>query len=119
MNSLNIIKWNANKIYLRDLRDFGVAIAPTVFVEKGDKCNIVQVMAEKGWEKGFIKPMVGQTARETLKFDTSREMLKKAQDHIDSMTKTEGIMIQPFLNYVESIGEFSAVFFGNKLSHII
>lgn len=50
MNSLNIIKWNANKIYLRDLRDSGVAIAPTVFVEKGDKCNIVQVMAEKNWE---------------------------------------------------------------------
>lgn len=78
MNSLNIIKWNANKIYLRDLRDSGVAIAPTVFVEKGDACNIVEIMAEKGWEKGFIKPMVGQTARETLKFDTSREMLKKA-----------------------------------------
>lgn len=35
MNSLNIIKWNANKIYLRELRDFGVKIAPTIFVEKG------------------------------------------------------------------------------------
>lgn len=78
MNSLNVIKWNANKIYLRDLRDSGVAIAPTVFVDQGEKCNIVQVMAEKNWERGFIKPMVGQTARETLKFDTSRESLKKA-----------------------------------------
>ena len=28
-------------------------------------------------------------------------------------------MIQPFLKYVETIGEFSAVFFGNKLSHVI
>ena len=54
-----------------------------------------------------------------MKFDTTRESLKKAQEHIDNMTKTEGVMIQPFLNYVESIGEFSAIFFGNKLSHII
>jgi len=35
-------------------------------------------MAEKNWEQGFIKPMVGQTARETLKFDTTPESLKKA-----------------------------------------
>ena len=35
-------------------------------------------MKEKEWNKGFIKPIFGQGARETMRFDSSPEEIKKA-----------------------------------------
>ena len=35
-------------------------------------------MITKGWDKGFIKPIFGSGARETLKFNKDRASLEKA-----------------------------------------
>ena len=43
-NPLSIIKWNIDKHYLKDLESLGVPIAPSVFVEKGEKANIESIM---------------------------------------------------------------------------
>ena len=78
MNSFEVIKWSSNKTYLKELRDAGVAIAPTIFIEQGEKVNITQLMKEKNWENGMIKPLIGQTARETCKFNLEPDSLKEA-----------------------------------------
>ena len=40
INSTEIINWNIDKHYLSDLSKKGINIAPTLFVEKGDKITI-------------------------------------------------------------------------------
>ena len=78
MNSLEVIEWNMDKNYLNYFQSKGVPIAPSIFLKKGDKINIKTMMKEKEWNKGFIKPIFGQGARETMRFDSSPEEIKKA-----------------------------------------
>lgn len=45
LNSENIITWNLDKHYLRDLADNGARIAPIHWMEKGEKNDIKYIMA--------------------------------------------------------------------------
>ena len=67
----------------------------------------------------MIKPCFGQSARETCRFDLSKEGIDKAQCHVDRLLEKESLFMQPYLEMVETIGEFSAIFFNNKLAHTI
>ena len=64
-----------------------------------------------------MKPVVGATARETLRFDSSPDGLAAAQSHIDRLIPHEALMLQPYLNSVEEAGELSALYFGDAYSH--
>lgn len=116
-NPPEIIRWNTEKTYLRDLQQRGVPIAPTVFLEAGSRVDLSQHMREQGWSRGFLKPTVGATARETLRFD--REDLEEAQAHLDRMLAEEGMMLQPYLAAVEDVGELSALYLGGRFSHAV
>ena len=48
-----------DKNYLKFFEEKGVPIAPSIFLKKGDRINIVDMMKIKGWDKGFIKPVFG------------------------------------------------------------
>ena len=43
INSTEIINWNIDKHYLQDLEKNGINIAPTLFVEKGDKITLQEL----------------------------------------------------------------------------
>ena len=118
-NPPEIIRWNTEKTYLRDLAQQGVRIAPTVFLEKGATVDVADLMAAKGWGQGFIKPVVGATARETLRFPTDASGLEKAQLHLQRLLESEAMMLQPYLKAVEEVGELSALFMGGQFSHAV
>ena len=59
LNPVEVVQWSTDKHYLKDLRDAGVPIAPSEFVEAGEKIDIRQLIKDKGWLKGFIKPIFG------------------------------------------------------------
>ena len=115
INPADIVRWNTDKRYLRDLEAAGVPIAPTVWLEPGDRPDIATILAERGWSRGFIKPIFGQTARETLRFTTDEAEV--AQNHVDRLLTEEGLMLQPYLPSVETQGEYSAICFGGQVSH--
>jgi len=118
-NPPEIIRWNTRKTYLRDLEKEGVAIAPTIFLERGSRADVADLMTQRGWGRGFIKPVVGATARETLRFDSNVEGLAEAQAHLDRLLPAEAMMLQPYLKAVEEVGELSAIFLGGALSHAV
>jgi len=118
-NPPEIIRWNTEKTYLRDLAAQGVRIAPTVFLEKGSEVDVAHLMASKGWKQGFIKPVVGATARETLRFSADGLGLEKAQAHLQRLLESEAMMLQPYLKAVEKVGELSALFLGGRFSHAV
>ena len=43
INSADIIRWNIDKHYLQDLHNNNINIAPTLFIEKGDKITLKQL----------------------------------------------------------------------------
>ena len=116
-NPPEIIRWNTKKTYLKDLAERGVPIAPTVFLEPGETVDVAGLMRDNDWKRGFIKPVVGATARETLRFSLAEA--DSAQQHLERLLKTEGMMVQPYLSSVEEVGELSALFLGGRFSHAV
>jgi hypothetical protein len=88
-------------------------------MEKGTTHSVKKIMFQKGWKKGFIKPIIGQSSRACLPFDADEEGIKQAQKHIDSLIKKEGLMMQPYLPNVKTIGEFSTICFNYEVSHTV
>jgi hypothetical protein len=116
-NPPEVITWNTKKTYLRDLEEAGARLTPTQWLEVGTTPDIAERMKDVGWQRGFLKPVVGATARETLRFNADPEGLSAAQAHLDRLLPTESMMLQPYLSTVEEAGELSALYFGGEYSH--
>ena len=116
-NPESALLWNSHKSYLRELQDNGIQIAPSVWLEQGQTHDVKQIMQSKGWQQGFIKPLIGANARECCRFDFSKEGIEAAQAHLDRLVPSEDLVLQPYLSTVESFGETSGIFFNNQFSH--
>jgi len=119
MNAPGVVRWNSAKTYLRDLEGEGVPIAPTVWLEKGRPYDLQSILAEQAWTKAFLKPVVGLCAWETLRFEVNEQGLAEAQAHLDRNLAFQSMMLQPYLERVETTGEFSTIFFGGEFSHAV
>lgn len=113
-NPVEIIRWNTHKSYLRELEARGVPIIPTEWLERGTAPDIARICRQHGWRRGFLKPCVGATSRETLRFDAGDPA---AQQHADRLLAQEDLMLQPYLSRVETDGELSAIFIDGELTH--
>lgn len=114
-NPAHVIRWNTHKGYLRELEAAGVPLAPTVWLPRGTTIDVAATLAERGWTRGFVKPMVGATARETLRFTADTAPL--AQAFLERTLAVEDMILQPYLPAVEQAGERSVIFFGGRPSH--
>ena len=119
-NPASVIEWNTHKGYLRELEIQGIPIAPTVWCAPGESLDVAETLRERGWSRGFIKPVVGACAVGTLRFDADPQGLQAAQRHADAMLQAgEGLMLQPYLSKVEVSGELSAICFEGEISHAV
>lgn len=118
-NPLQTVRWNTCKSYLRDLEAAGLPIIPTEWCEPGDCPDLMALMLERGWARGFIKPRVGATASGTMRFGTDADSIQAAQDHLDDLLAHQGVLVQPYLEQVETIGEWSAIFIDGHWSHAV
>jgi glutathione synthase/RimK-type ligase-like ATP-grasp enzyme len=115
-NPAAIIEWNTHKAYLRDLEARGVPIVPTEWLACGTTPDIASLCEGRGWPRAFLKPCVGATSRETLRFDVGDPA---AQRHADRLLAHEDVMLQPYLSTVETEGEVSAIFIDGELTHAV
>jgi hypothetical protein len=116
-NPAAVVRWNTHKSYLRDLEERGVAIVPTEWLPRGAPAAVGVLAGRRGCSRAFLKPVIGATARETLRFAADRDGLRAAQEHADRLLPTEGLMLQPYLERVETDGEVSAIFVDGELTH--
>lgn len=117
LNAAELVLWNLNKRYLQDLEKKGIPIAPSVWVDQ--PLSLQKVMEERGWDKGFLKPVVGASASDTLRFSRIDGEIEKAQAFLDSLIVKKEMILQPYLERVETEGEFSAIYFGGVFSHCV
>jgi len=116
-NPFEIVRWNTHKTYLRDLAQRGIPVTPTEWLEAGSDVDLRGVLDERGWGKAFLKPAVGATARETLRFEATSAGIAEAEAHLHRLLPNEMMLLQPYLDSVETQGELSAVFFDGRFSH--
>lgn len=111
-----LVRWNADKRYLRELAERGVPIPPTLWFERGsDPGAAAAAVAASGWDDVVIKPTISGGA-----WRTRRIAAREAVRHLDDMAlvlRDAGLMAQPFLPEIVEQGEVSLLFFGGAFSH--
>jgi len=115
LNSPETIRWNANKTYLRDLERRGIPIVPTFWPEK--RVNLTEVLRTRGWEHAVVKPRVSATAHRTMLI--SAEDAEQGQALLDDLLAGPGVMVQRFMDTIQTEGEWSLIFFAGKFSHAV
>ncbi len=116
-NPLEILRWNMNKTYLRELAAKGVAIPPTVWIEAGSSADLRALLSANGFEQAVIKPTISATAHQT--WLTSLATAHHDQSHLDMILRASGAMVQQFVEAVTGSGEWSLLFFGGEYSHAV
>ncbi|MEQ9207521.1 MAG: hypothetical protein RLN78_09160 [Phycisphaerales bacterium] len=119
LNSASTMKWNLHKGYLRDLESGGVPIVPTEFVHAGDAVDVARLSSDRGWDRIVIKPTVGAGSFGTRSFKLSEGESESAQSFFDSMAAQRDMMIQEFMDSVETISETALIVIDGQLTHAI
>jgi len=111
-NPISIIEQNYNKYYLKDLEEKGCAIIPTLFFEDVQQLSLSAVLADKGWTKAVIKPVISMSAFHTYSFDKTNH--QSIQENLVNYYGNTSVMIQQFTPEITTEGEWSIVFFDKK-----
>jgi glutathione synthase/RimK-type ligase-like ATP-grasp enzyme len=114
-NPAAVLRWNADKTYLRDLGADGVAVVPTHWVDPGDPTPLATVMEERGWGDVVVKPSVSASAYQTRRLDHAAAATE--EPWFRSLAAGGRVLVQPFLPEIESAGEWSLIFIAGRFSH--
>lgn len=118
-NPLDVIRRNTHKSYLRDLEAAGAPIAPTVWLPRGERADLAAILSERRWERAFIKPAVGLAAWRTMRVAATDGELDAAQAHLDELLECDDVLLQPYLERVETDGELSVIFVDGAVTHAV
>jgi len=111
-NPAKVIRWNADKLYLKELEERGAPSIPTLWPDNPGRSEVVAAMGHFGCDKVVVKRRVGAGAVGQHCF--SRDNLPDADWQLG-----QAGMIQPFLPSIQSEGELSFIFIGGELSHAL
>jgi len=117
INAREIIEWNFDKRYLRELAAAGVSVIPTVVVKRGDEPDVAALARAEGWDEIVIKPSISGSAYLTHRFRI--EDAARHQGDVATILRDRDLLIQPFLPEIMSDGELSLLFFDGVFSHAI
>lgn len=113
INSLEVIRWNLKKTYLRDLAGRGAQLVPTYWVEQATPEAAEAAFAAFNTDRIVIKPVVGAGAWRQV-------LLRRGEAWPIAADLPPGAaMIQPFLPTIQSEGEYSFLFFNGQFSHAV
>lgn len=117
LNPPAMIRWNADKYYLRELETKGIRIVPTLWCEPGPHVTIGDELRKAGWDKAVIKPRISATAHRTEVVRTGQA--ETAQRLFEELRNGPGVMVQKFMDSIVTLGEWSLMFFAGKFSHAV
>ncbi|MFC5596979.1 ATP-grasp domain-containing protein [Deinococcus cellulosilyticus] len=114
LNSVHLVQWNSNKVYLKELQQKGIPIIPTQFVEATERLKLPELVTASGGPL-VIKPSVSAAAHHTYRVQGTlqAETLQALLDLPEDVT----LLVQPFMPEIQNPGEYSLVFFNGHFSH--
>lgn len=116
-NPLSLVRWNMDKHYLLDLDKGGVDIVPTEFLEPGQNKSLGEIMERRGWHKVVIKPAVSASAHQTWVIE--KDEVASRATALSSILAEKAFMMQPFIEEIPKVGEWSLMYFGGAFSHAV
>lgn len=116
-NSGDIVGWNYDKRYLRDLEAAGVPLVPTEFIARGERVDLAALASARGWNEIVVKPTISGGAYRTHRFRVEDSAAYARE--IDDTLADRGVLVQPFLPEILDDGELSLHFFDGVFSHAV
>jgi glutathione synthase/RimK-type ligase-like ATP-grasp enzyme len=109
-NAPDVLRWNADKIYLAALEAKGAPVVPTIFVEEVTEAAMHAAATRFGTDRLVAKPRVSASAFRTIRWSPGTPL---------DGAPTDAAMIQPFMANVLESGEPSLLFFDGRFSHAV
>jgi glutathione synthase/RimK-type ligase-like ATP-grasp enzyme len=114
-NSPKLVRWNADKRYLLDLAQRGVATIPTMIVPRGRSRDVEPLAVAEGWTRFVLKPTVSASGYETYSLRTPLDADARAL--VAQVTALGDALLQPLVDEVARDGEYSFTFIDGAFSH--
>ncbi|RZA27656.1 MAG: hypothetical protein EOP92_41310 [Lysobacteraceae bacterium] len=120
LNPHALLRWNTDKHYLNDLAAMGLPTVPGVFVEPdADPLPALQSFLARFPDPEYVvKPAISAGARDTQRYARHQEFA--AGNHMARLLDAgRSVMLQPYLDKVDTQGESGLVYIGGQFSHAI
>lgn len=115
VNPLEVVRWNLKKTYMRDLEERGADIVPSTWFE--DFPDDVSAFFDAQGDKVVIKPLVGGSSTDI--YVLSNPLADKYVGKLRETFDGRPFFIQPFIQNIQSEGEYSLFYFNAGYSHAI
>jgi glutathione synthase/RimK-type ligase-like ATP-grasp enzyme len=116
-NPVDVLQWNMEKTYLRELEDAGIPVVPTEWLSAGTTPDLGSLLGERGWDEAIIKPVISAGASRTSR--VSHAGVADALPQLAESLALGDMMVQPFIREIQTHGEWSLMFFGGEFSHAV
>ncbi len=117
INTLDLMLWNMDKHYLQELIDAGINVAPSLFLEVGEKRSLATILDTTNWKEAIIKPVVAAGARHTYRINKST--VSEVESTFNELIEKEAFILQEFQYRILFKGELSFMMFDGKYSHAV
>lgn len=121
-NSADVIEWNTDKRYLRELEAAGIPVIPTIWLDPARHLSKRAVHTRMPAFGDFVvKPVVSAGAKNTGRYQpVSAESRGKAIAHATRLLDDgRWVMIQPYVTSVDTAGETCLIFIEGELTHAV
>jgi glutathione synthase/RimK-type ligase-like ATP-grasp enzyme len=112
-----LVRWNLTKAYLLDLARAGVPTVATVILEDETRAGLEAVMAARAWSRVVMKPVISASAHDT-RLVTGATM-DEAVGALTSGAIRRPVLVQPFVEEIQTKGEWSLVFIETEMTHAV
>lgn len=117
INQAELINWNIDKAYLKDLKSKEIEIAPTIFLNSKHRYALDDLFKQSGFKQAVLKPNVAGAARETYLIKKNEAHLY--QNKLNQLISEESMLFQEFQHNIVEKGEMSIILIGGEYSHAV
>ena len=117
VNPLSLVHWTLQKTYLRDLQQRGAAIVPSRWHDEFDTDALRAAFDAFDSERIIIKPVIGANAQHT--YVLQKELAADTNPQLREIFTRRPFFLQPFIDSVQTEGEYSLFYFAGEYSHAI
>ncbi len=113
LNTPEVMLANLDKRYLLELSQQGLSIVPSILLTSTQNKDITQIITQQGWSEAVIKPLVSGNGYQTRRMKPGQTLPEELQE------SQAGFLLQPFVESIQSQGEWSLIYFGGNFSHAV
>lgn len=113
LNPVEIIQWNSDKKYLKDIAKKGLPVIAAEYLDKGSAFDS-RFFDLFNTDQLVVKPCISAGAQNTV--IVNKDNLNERIEEIGQLLKAEDYIVQPFVKEIKN-GEWSFLFFNSQYSH--